>query len=257
MNKTVSIVMAYYNRKPQLLNTLASIRHFGHEVEVVIVDDASNDGDDIYALESGSIKVVRIVDKTWINPCIAFNMGFVNATGDVIIIQNPECIHVGDIVGHVLDNIKDGLYLNYSAYSINKSITERIIAGEDVVSAINPIENRIVPTNMENGWYNHPVYRPYMLHFCSAITRKDLWELGGFDERYFDGLAFDDNDFLHRLNMKKMKITMIENPFVVHQWHNVHFEGDVVGLMTKNGERFAETRQSKEYDVKPYNKIFK
>lgn len=33
-------------------------------------------------------------------------------------------------------------------------------------------------------WYNHSVTNPKGYHFCSAITRKNLYDLGGFDERF-------------------------------------------------------------------------
>lgn len=246
--------MTYYNRKHQLLNTLRSIKH---DVEIIIVDDGSREEHDISSLSTGNIKVITLKDKAWINPCIAFNTGFANATGDVIIIQNAECIHIGDIVSHVRRFAKNTLYLNYSAYSINEQLTHRIIEGEDVLSVIEPLEQRCVPANGENGWYNHPVYRPHMVHFCSAITRKDLYDLGGFDERFYDGLGFEDNDLLTRIHKKNMTIRMIENPFVVHQWHEVHFTDNITPYMELNCRRWEAGKLQKGYNVKPYNTIYK
>ena len=42
-----------------------------------------------------------------INPCIAYNRGFAEATGEIIMIQNPECYHQGDIINHTLKNFLD------------------------------------------------------------------------------------------------------------------------------------------------------
>jgi glycosyltransferase involved in cell wall biosynthesis len=256
----LTIVMAFWNRKQQLLNTLRSIEQYGHDVKIIIVDDASTDNQDIANLNStDKIKVVTLKDKWWINPCIAFNTGLIMADTDIVIIQNPECIHVGDVIGHTLANIKEGTYLNYSALAINDQLTGRISNGEDVKEVIAPyMKSAIWIENWDgNGWYNHPLYRAVMLHFCSAIMRSDLYSLGGFDERYANGSAFDDNEFLCRIMKKGMNIKMIEDPFVVHQAHYPFYCGDVMTLMNINNDRFIQTQASHEYDVKPYNNIYK
>jgi GT2 family glycosyltransferase len=71
----------------------------------------------------------------------------------------------------------------------------------------------------DDGWYNHSNYRPEAFHFCSAITKKDLYDLGGFDERYADGYAWDDNELVHRIKLKKMNIDFIDNKVALHLWH--------------------------------------
>ena len=73
--------------------------------------------------------------------------------------------------------------------------------------------------NGVNGWYNHGIYRPCAFHFCSGITRKNLIELNGFDESYANGICYDDNEFLYRINLKGLKI-IFENDFKsIHQYH--------------------------------------
>ena len=104
MNK-ISVVMGYYNRKNLLIKTLESIQAFTkyENFEVVIVDDASTEDErleDIVNSYSFDIILHRILpsEKTHINPCVAYNKAFSLATGDVIVIQNPECFHSGDII---------------------------------------------------------------------------------------------------------------------------------------------------------------
>jgi len=254
-DKSVTIVMTYWNRKRQLENTLKSIKQYGHDVKIIIVDDASTDGNDISCFEEENVKIITMKNKTWINPCIPFNTGLALADTDIVILQNAECIHNGDIVGHVINNIEKGTYLNYSAFSIDSALTERVYAGEEINSIINPYLTRYI--NAWIGWYNHPIYRPEMLHFCSAITREDLYELGGFDERYYNGLGYDDNEFILRIQNKGMTVKIIENPLVVHQFHKPFHPGDVQTLMKINLLKFEEAKKSREFDVKKYNTIFK
>ncbi len=233
-NKKVSIVTTYYNRRKLFYNTLKTIEQSKYKdlVEIIAVDDASNDNnriDDFPDLFNLDIKVIRIEqeNKWWVNPCIPFNIGFKNVNTDIVILQNPECMHFGDIIEYTINNIKDNLYLNYGCYSVDNLITERIskinFNGNSINNSIGklifPLNNKGVLSDGTTAWYNHSKYRPHKLHFCSAIMKKDLDDLGGFDERYAKGIAFDDNDFLLRIQRKNINIEMIDKPFVIHQFH--------------------------------------
>jgi GT2 family glycosyltransferase len=253
----LTIVMAYWNRKQQLLNTLKSIDQYGHDYKMIIIDDVSTDNQDITCLNSDKIKVVTLKNKWWINPCIPYNIGFSMVDTDIVLIQNPECYHVGDIIGHTLRHIKDGVYLNYGAYSISTSLVDKITSGESIKDVIMPTVNGPSTAPTELGWYNHSLYRPIMLHFCSAITSEDLYDLGGFDERYADGLAFDDNEFICRVQKKGMHVDIIDDPFVVHQQHSVEPHDNLDELMFGNSVRLGQTNISPLYDVKPFNKFYK
>lgn len=257
--RSVSIVMTYWNRKKQLEKTLQSIARWSQDVEIIIVDDASTDGDDILCFEKDNIKVITLKDKTWINPCIAWNTGFMAATGKVVIMQSAECMHVGDIVTHARYGLNVGTYFAYSALAINEETTGRILNGDNVNETIKPfLENRIdVPDWDGNGWYNHPIYRPSRYNFCCAITRYDLDRLGGFDERFADGLGYDDDELLNRIDKAAIGVKIIEHPFVVHQHHSHFTPGNVPDLMTINSAKWEITKQTESWDVKPFNAIYK
>ncbi len=226
--------MAYYNRREHLINTLNSIlfQQYRGNVEIVIVDDASNEEhniDDIPEMfNSLDIKLIKIKskDKHWVNPCIPYNIGFAEASGDVIIIQNPECLHVGNIISTIRNTISENKYLVFGCYATNKKEFEEINnlpvtkkLTNNIKNIILPIKNRKAFNSTDSAWYQHSKYRPELLHFCTAITKKDLIELGGFDERFAHGIAKDDREFILRIQRKRMKIKMIDEPFVVHQFH--------------------------------------
>jgi len=246
----ISLVMAYYNRKKLLENTLKSIQKYKtKDLEIIIVDDASAPEESILDLVTKyDIKVIEIdrKDKTWINACIPFNIGFSKATGDVIVIQNPECAHMSNILKHVEDNICKNLYLNYACYSIDKDTDYNI-----------KVDDKVAHENGTNGWYNHSIYKPTGYHFCSAIMREDLYALGGFDERYANGLAYDDNEFLHRIKMKKMKIEHIDSFYVVHQFHEGVADRSFVKLgMSINYKIYEKTLKDNGWNVKKHNTYY-
>ena len=223
----ISIVTAYYNRKKLFYRTLvklseSEIKNF----EVIAVDDGSSEDQRLEDLQKEFcfLKVVRIEkeDKWYVNPCIPFNLGFKKAIGDIIIIQNPECLHFGDILDYVNKNLKKNEYISFSCYSLSKESTDNL----DLIS-INDAElknhflfnHRIVKFDGDDGWYNHTLYRPVAFHFCSAMFKEDLEDLGGFDERYALGIAYDDTELLYRIKQKGMKVRIVDSPIVLHQNH--------------------------------------
>jgi glycosyltransferase involved in cell wall biosynthesis len=208
----ISIVVAYFNRQGLLDSTLESI-HASEvkDYELIIVDDASD-----IPVVCDEAKIIRIEkkDKWWHNPCVPYNMGFKAATGDIVVIQNPECYHVGDVLAFVRDNAKLNRYLSFSCYALNRNDTWQLHHGEFPV-----IKDRVYKHPENNGWYNHPIHRPVMFHFCSAIMRDDLMQLRGFDERYAEGIGYDDDDFAARIKKRKMMLNIVEEPYVLHQFH--------------------------------------
>jgi len=218
----ISIVMSYYNRQDLLDKTMESISQSSvQDFELVIVDDAS----DVPLMCDRADTIIRIEpkDKWYHNPCIPFNKGLRAATGDVIVIQNPECYHVGDVLKYVKENIKSNVYLSFGCYAINVKETAQFHRG-----VFPKIGDYLFATNSKikreyNGWYNHVKHRPVAYHFCSAITREDSFALGGFDERYANGVAFDDNDLIRRIKRMGMEVKIIHPPYVIHQYHH-HFQ---------------------------------
>jgi hypothetical protein len=226
----ISIVMAYYNRKPQLIKTLnqLEINYKNYNFEVVIVDDNSDENnklDDViknYSIPINLIVISKEDKGDRINSSVAYNLGFKAAKGKIIIIQNPECYHVGNILSKV-SQMDEYTYLTFSCYSTaNYAITEELLNFPEKLDLINDPDftRRNSPGNLI--WYNHPNYNPVGYHFCTAIYKSKLNLIGGFDERFGDGYCFDDNELLltirHNLKLN-IKIVSPDEGFVIHQYH--------------------------------------
>lgn len=247
----ISIVMAYYNRRALFIKTLESITNTKYnDLEIVVVDDASTQSiSDLPSMfPTLNMRVIQIdkKDKWWVNPCIPNNIGFGVAFGDVIIIQNPECLHMGDIINYVAENITDNKYIVFGCYALDQTKTVQVsqVNGSNT-SAINRI---IQPTNdipldecpYMNRWYQHSVFSPRCLNFCTAITREDLEDLGGFDELYASGQCYDDTEFIRRIHRKGMYVDMVDSPLVVHQYHGYASHGNKT-LLDLNTNLFNAT----------------
>ena len=232
----LSIAIAYYNRKPLFMKTLEVLdKYETKNFEVVVVDDASEEEhrlEDIVNNFSIDINLIRInpEEKAYINPCVPFNIAFRNSRADKIIIQNPECIHVGPVLTIAEEITKKNVYNTFACWAAGEEVTEEIINFSPETSEFAPLVRKTIDrfetkvgdtVGITNCWYNHFPLRQVCYHFASCITKEDLYDLGGFDERYANGVGFDDDELLHRANKKGMKIQLINDPMVVHLFHGL------------------------------------
>jgi glycosyltransferase involved in cell wall biosynthesis len=237
----VSIVMAYFNRKEQLIQTIKSINKSMHKnIELVIVDDASESDqatnlfvnnfvrDDIQV----NIITIKKEDKTWVNPCIPYNMGFKHATGDIIMIQNPEVMHVGDCITDCVNNLEKGDWITFNcwgspSFGVNKLLENE--TNESIIkflkgAAFNIGGNGVVRNDV-GGWLNHYKNHFVAYHYLAAIYKEDLMTKmnEGFREDFKDSVGADDDEFVKRLiyNNFKFKIRELNdnNPACIHLFH--------------------------------------
>lgn len=208
----ISICMAYYNRKDQLYKTIESIKSSNEEYEIILVDDGSDSDQALIDIESpGYRSISSPKEKTWVNPCIAYNKAIALAKGDIVIIQNPECMHIGNVLKYTKDNLKKYQYMAFSCLSWDQS--ELNI---DEAKSL----NYAAAGQCSKGWYHHPVYNNRPFHFCVAIHKDNLDKLNGFDERFKDGPCYDDSDLVRRAQKLGLQIVSPTDPFVIHQWHD-------------------------------------
>ena len=246
----ISIVTAYYNRKKQFYETLKSIANSKFKnFELIVVDDCSLPEHRLeeYLKEFSFLKIIRIEkeNKWHINSCVPYNIGIREAVGDIIILQNPECLHVHDVLTYVNENIDDSKYITISTYALDEESTQTQLKNYDINTIKKFIEKSPQELEIRNkgqhmGWYNHSKFRPTHYHFCSAITKKNMNKLNGFDERYSYGIGYEDNEFLERVKRLKLKLSIADDILVIHQYHpKVYYEmPKFKNLNNKNNKLF-------------------
>ena len=214
----ISIVMSYFNRLPQLRYTLKTIGQSQiKDLEIVIAEDFCDSSEQLHNIQKEfphlAIKVIRMSDgqdhKDYCNPCVPYNTAFRACRGDTIIIQNPECCHIGDVLQYTKDNLTNENYLTFHCYAATKAETRVMQSGEPLPMF----------TEKKSRWYNHVVERPYAYHFTTAITRENLIKLNGFDERFAQGQDMDDVELIYRIKALGLELKFVEDPWVVHQYH--------------------------------------
>lgn len=242
----LSITMAYYNRPRLLENTLWSIFHATSTIddfEVVIVDDVSSSEKAAKNVtqqfsDKMDIKVFERKRKKGVNPCIPINASVLKSSGDIIIICNPENLHLTPIVNQIAAKFLygDSRYIIGTCYSISKENQNLInsidFSKKESLSDLRKIErkNKSVTFDGDDGWYCHPVYRPAPYYFMAAMLREDFMEMGGLDEDYDLGNGYEDDDFTSRLQKKGIPFEFAYDILSLHQNHYKH-----VGLRMQPG----------------------
>lgn len=220
----ISIVMAYHSRAFQFMNTLDSyVKYYDPStIELCVVEDHPSTGDPMcerilsrYPFRY-KYEVVDRRNSKWRNPAPLYNRAARLASHEVIALTNPENLHMGPVLNHAMGSIRDGVYLVYACAMIN-FVPGTLEECEQRWNREGSFD-RVGPSATQ--WYIHSIHYHRYLHFMSVIMRSDYWKAGGFDEEYEDGYCYEDDDFVERLKSIGMSLEIIDDPFVVHQFHD-------------------------------------
>lgn len=231
----ISITMAYYQRPDLLRNSLWAYHHLHPDrgdVEFVIVDDKSAE-----ALRAQPVvdELSRVLDiklfyrenKTGCNPAQPINISAKQASGEILVITNPETLPLTPILDQLdAAGVPSESYIIAPCYSVSEE-KQRIIAAldptkpsfVDEVRARLQMNDRQATRDGDDAWYIHPQLFPRALYFFAAMPRADFIEMGGIDEDYQMGYAWEDTDFINRLAMKGTQMSFLNGAVVLHQHH--------------------------------------
>jgi GT2 family glycosyltransferase len=138
-----------------------------------------------------------------------------------------------------------------SAYALNIENTRKLHNSTNTRDFFLSLPQKRYGGEKKGGWLNHNKYRQSYFHFCSAITKENLNLLDGFDEKYAMGIGYDDNDFLIRVRKLGLKVEIVDNVSVIHQWHPIVYQDK--DLAAKNKKIFKATDYANTKQVYNYS----
>jgi glycosyltransferase involved in cell wall biosynthesis len=243
--------MPYFQRQAQLDRTIDTLLLSKYKnFNVVIVDDCSPNPVVVPKLPF-DIKVIRLNQKMSINVAPIYNIGFREAIqngAEIVIIQSPECYHVGDVISKAAEVGSDN-YMTFACFRFDRTPTIYKYEIEQVLEY--RVKDACTPPNEFgiNFWWHHSEYGVNPFYWCASITAKNLIKLNGIDERFSDGYASEDGYFLDQIKRLRLKIDIIDYPFVVHQWHKPPNIPDVTlkQLTNKNFQLWQNLSKENRY----------
>jgi GT2 family glycosyltransferase len=242
-----SIILPYYKR-PELESSLISfLHHYSNrfDYEVIIIEDLVNSED-----QNSHSKLIEIFNKFKskinIHVCLdtlrsfnsanKYNIGFLNSSGKFIILSNPETIHEVDVLSG-LDN------------EFNDNQNNYIICSCKSLFLINSIINNFdeMKNNKFNMWYQHTQHRNMQYHFCSAISRSNFIKVGGFDERYCNGIAYEDDSFKERVKRNGINFINRDDLITIHIEHDRSYTSGRTNLIDVNKNLFEHQKSTNDF----------
>jgi GT2 family glycosyltransferase len=149
---------------------------------------------------------------------------------------------MGDVISYTDNNLTDDVYLSFHCFASGKRELTDLHTN-----------NYLDVTTSAGRWYNHIVHRPASYHFTTAITRNNLIELNGFDERYAAGFNYDDDEFIQRIKKQGLHIQFVDEPWVIHQYHGKGFNNPLNPPATQDNSIF-HTENIKNLSIRADNK---
>jgi GT2 family glycosyltransferase len=232
-----SIIIPTYNGLHLLKPCIEAIRTHTVDVpyEIIVVDNASNDGTDAFCAAERLISVRLPENRGFPTAC---NTGFRLASGDQLVILNNDvtvtCGWLSNMLAALQSESTVGLVGPVSNYV---SGIQQIhgLAG-DLVSCLQFAEQN----NISNPSRWQEVKR--LVGFCMLFRRELVERIGLLDERFSPG-HYEDDDFCLRARVHGYKLLMCNDCFVYHQG-NASFSREATSwneeLIERNYRLFIE-----------------
>ena len=192
----VSVIIPTFNRLSGLQRVLAAVgvqwRPPGTELEVVVVDDGSDDGTREWLASKSDSEGWQVVRQDNAGPAVARNRGFENASGEIVLFLGDDTVpQQGWLAAHLEDHRLFGesgplAVLGYTSFA------------DDIDS---PFLRFINEYGAQFGYsiIESPTAVPFNFFYTSNISlpRAELVRHGGFRED-FPAAAWEDIEFAYR-----------------------------------------------------------
>jgi len=224
----VSIIIASFKR-PELLNLglwSLSQQHMKYELETVIINDGIKDETEKICNKYKNKLNTRYIFTGQRNlkdvsifrsPSLALNIGIKQSKSDIIILTCPEIFHLNNGINFIVDSLMKNKRILSSPKFISFDKT-----GKVKNYLINDLTLNIpndIMSSLESN--NHRCKYASTLPFCMGMYKKEIIDIGGYDED-FTGFAADDDDLVGRLKLNGL--TYIFNQAnIIHLYHEKQY----------------------------------
>ncbi|WP_151736660.1 glycosyltransferase family 2 protein ['Paenibacillus yunnanensis' Narsing Rao et al. 2020] len=236
---TTSIIIPTYNGLGLLRSCVEAIRaHTVSPYEIIVVDNASEDGTDLYC-RSNHIAFVSLPENRGFPA--ACNLGLQLASGDELLLLNNDVI----VAPGWLDNLKAALY---SAPEVG--IVGPVTNYASGLQRVKTYYSDLAGFYDEAGRANVPDPRKWrqtrrLVGLCFLFKRELLETVGLLDERFSPG-HFEDDDYCYRARLRGYRLLIAGDCLVHHEGSasfKEHYAEALSGLLERNRRLYIEKWQ--------------
>ena len=226
-HKTVSIIIVSYHTGAALWLCIHSALMQTQSREVIVVNNGNDTGVvlqlETLAREDSRIKLISGHGNVGFGT--ACNLGVAAASGDYVLLLNPDCRLPANAltmmlseIQHYPDNTLAGCYLQNPDGSEQRGGRRSLLTPENAIAETFKME-RLLKKSGRLNLNTSPM--PAVTHEVPVISgafmflsRNFYHQLGGFDEGYF--LHMEDTDFCYRVHVAKGKVICVPSVKVLH-----------------------------------------
>lgn len=233
-NTSLTIVCTANRRREQTYFTLQSWDYIAKlnnvNFQFIIVEDTE---DEQYRIEKNKllfenlyITYIFIKNKTWLNPCLNFNIGFSFIKSDKVVITNAEICVFGNIYEKIINNLKDDNYLVFDVCQTGTSMYSNINTNNELHEKCNDFQYSslffFLQKKNVNWLQGKHINKGY--HYLTAISKKTLKSVEMFDYDFSLSTRLDDRIFVDKIKyydkIQFVNIFFDEHKVLgFHQWH--------------------------------------
>jgi glycosyltransferase involved in cell wall biosynthesis len=194
----ISLILPYFERQQAALNALALIeRHYADlDLEVIVVDDGSPEPFVMPPPGRVDMKLVRLPTKNHAaSTCVPWNRGVEEASGNIVVLSCVEMLHEAPVL---------------------RAMRHEILRREETYRDDLTYVSAAVWCPEQSRWHVHSSLGKPPLNFLMMMRASLFYKVGGFDEEYREGMAFDDADFSMRLQATGARYVIRDDLVVTH-----------------------------------------
>lgn len=213
----VSVVIATWNRKSELRNTL---RHYQgqsyQKIEIIVVDNGSTDGTaDMIAKEFPTVRLIKLNENLGVK---AYNIGMKESRGQIVVVSDNDSYLEPTGVQKIIHKFQQGS-------------PKLAVAACEIV---------YLPHNAVYQWYPHPVdkrgpkadgYPSHLFIGAGAAIKKEILEkVGYYPEEFF--LYMNEVDLCTRIIGAGYEVRYFPDIVAYHRWTDASRAKDRTRLLS-------------------------
>ena len=228
-NAQHTVIIPSYNTLGHLKNTYQSIKKYAPNVPMIIVDDASEDGTDIWLNNLSDDKLTIIIDKERKGHTYWYDEGMRRAKTDIVSILHSDMIIGPKYFENMLKHLEKGKVVCATRIEppIHPAGLEKHVQnfGMDYHDFVwDAFENFCVETsNNDKDVTTKGIFAPWILY------KEDHFKVGGHDQR-FAPYGYEDSDIFNKWILGGLEMIQSRDALCYHMTCRGHRWNEGVGI---------------------------
>ena len=243
-----TVIIPSYNTLPHLKNTYESIKRYGGDVDIIIIDDASEDGTAEWLISLSDERLNRVLSPERKGHTYWYDEGMRLAETDIVSILHSDMIIGPGYFENMLKHLEKGKVVCATRIEppIHPSGKEKIVRnfGDEAHNFMwEAFEKFTIQEKADSiGLTTRGIFAPWMLY------KEDHLSIGGHDQR-FAPFGYEDSDIFNRWILAGYEMVQSRDALVYHMTCRGHKWNKGVGIENPD-YRDIMTRCEREYQRK-------